>query len=613
MADTAAPTPDPTLAADIESIDIEALRAKYREERDRRLRKDGLKQFVEVEGAFRKYVEDPDATPGASRAPLSDHVDLLVVGGGWSGMLAAVRALQSGIQNVRIADNGGGFGGTWYWNRYPGVQCDIESYIYMPLLEETGYVPKEKYSFGKEIREHADRVAKHFGLEERALFHTQITGLRWSDEDARWQVSSNHGDSFTASHVVLSCGSLNRPKLPGIPGILDFEGKSFHTSRWDYDYTGGDTTGNQHKLSDKRVALIGTGATGIQVAPFIAKSAEHLYVIQRTPVAVGPRGNKPTDPAWQGSLGEGWQEERRSNFQKLVSGVPQEKDLVSDGWTDLMKILGAIAFRVQSHDDMTDEERDRYMEIADAQKMNEIRSRVEEFVQSEDTAEALKPWYRFFCKRPTFNDNYLPMFNRSNVTLLDTQGRGVERITAKGLVINGQEVEVDCIIFATGFEVGTEYTRRAEIEVYGRDGLPLSTHWADDYRTLHGVTSNGYPNLYFMGPAQGPGDVNYLYPAELQSQYIARILKQAKSVGASVVEPTDEAVQAYVDHFREVALDNMDFYRECTPSYYNNEGDPSKYRGFLSQRYGGGFAKYREMVLTWLDEGMPGLKMTALD
>ncbi len=589
-------------------IDLEALRAKYREERDRRIRKEGIGQYVEASGDFGKYLEDPDADAAPPREPLNDRVEVLIIGAGWSGMLAAARMRQAGIDDLRILDNGADFGGTWYWNRYPGVQCDIESYLYLPLLEETGYVPKEKYSYGKEIREHARRVGTHFGLYERAVFRTQLEELRWNEDDGYWDVSTNCGDRFQAKFVLMSCGSLNRPKLPGIPGILGFKGKSFHTSRWDYDYTGGDTTGNLDKLADKKVAVIGTGATGVQCTPYIADFAQHLYIIQRTPVVVEPRGNRPTDPEWAKSLEPGWQEQRRSNFYSLVSGIPQDVDLVQDGWTRIMKIVGGTLFKVQQTSEKTPEQLKLDMEIADAQKMNEARAHIDAAVQSREVAEALKPWFRFFCKRPTFNDHYLGLFNRPNVTLLDTKGQGVERITEKGLVVGGKEYEVDCIVFATGFEVGTEYTRRAAIELYGRGGISLTSHWADDYRTLHGVTSNGFPNLFFMGPTQGPGDVNFLYPAEVQAKYVANILKAVKQRQADIVEPTEEAVQGYVDHFREVALQNLDFQRECTPSYYNNEGDPSAYKGFLTQRYGGGLAKYRELVESWQAGGMEGLQ-----
>jgi len=598
-------TETPSLAAD---VDLASLRARYAEERDRRVRGDGIGQFIEMAGDYRRYITDPDMDDAAPRQPFTDHVGVLIIGAGWSGMVAAVRMQQAGVTDFRMIDNGRDFGGTWYWNRYPGVQCDLESYIYIPLLEETGYVPSEKYAHGKEIGEHAERVGRQFGLYERTLFQTHLKALNWDEGNSRWIVTTNRGDRFTAQRVVMACGSLNRPKLPGIPGILGFKGKSFHTSRWDYDYTGGDTTGNLYKLADKRIALIGTGATGIQVAPFIAADAKHLYVIQRTPAAVGERRNRPTDDQWAKSLGAGWQENRRYNFQKLVSGVPQDEDLVNDTWTEIMRILGAIAFRVAQNEDVSPEERALQMELADAVCMNGLRDRVSREVASPETAEALTPWYRFFCKRPTFSDRYLPIFNRPNVTLVDTKGHGVERITPDGVVVDGEEYKVDCIIFATGFEVGTDFTRRAEVEIYGRDGVALTKHWQDDFRTLHGVTTNGFPNLFFMGPAQGPGDVNYTYPSELQSKYIARILARGQAEKADIIEVTDEAVEAYVAHFRQVALDNLDFYKDCTPSYYNNEGDPSKYRGFLSQRYGGGFSKYRDMVLGWLDEGMPGLE-----
>lgn len=598
----------PSVEAD-GKIDLEALRAKYRQERDRRIRKEGIGQYTETAGAFGKYLEDPDVDVDA-RPTRHDRVEVLIIGAGWSGMLAAARLRDAGVDNLRMIDNGADFGGTWYWNRYPGVQCDIESYLYLPLLEETGYVPKEKYSYGTEIREHARRVGTHFGLYERTLFSTQVQELRWDDADACWTVATNRGDRFQASFVLMSCGSLNRPKLPGIPGILDFKGASFHTSRWDYEYTGGDTTGNLDKLTDKRVAVIGTGATGVQCTPYIADYAQHLYIVQRTPVVVEPRGNRPTDPNWAQSLTPGWQERRRANFHALVSGIRQDVDLVQDGWTEIMKILGATLFKVQRADAKTPEEAALEMEYADAQKMTEVRAHIDAAVTTPEVAAALKPWFRFFCKRPTFNDRYLGLFNRPNVTLLDTKGQGVERITATGLVIDGTEYPVDCIVFATGFEVGTEYTRRAAVELYGRNGLSLSDHWKDDYQTLHGVTVNGFPNLFFMGPTQGPGDVNFLYPAEVQARYIANILLAARERQADIVEPTKEAVSAYGEHFREVALQNLDFQRDCTPSYYNNEGDPSAYKGFLTQRYGAGLTKYRELVESWQAVGMPGLTFT---
>ena len=277
-----------------------------------------------------------------------------------------------------------------------------------------------------------------------------------------------------ARFVVMSNGPLNRPKLPGIPGIDSFKGHTFHTSRWDYGYTGGDTNGNLHKLGDKRVAVIGTGATAVQCVPFLAKYAKHLDVFQRTPSSIDERGNRPTDPEWVKTLKPGWQKHRMENFNVLVTGGFQDQDLVNDGWTDIIRNLGGLLIARNQNSELSPQEVMRLAEIADFKKMNQIRARVDAIVKDKRTAESLKPWYRQFCKRPTFNDEYLPAFNRPNVTLVDTMGRGVDRITEKGLVFDGVEYEADCIIFATGFEVGTAYTRRAGFEVYGRDGKALS-------------------------------------------------------------------------------------------------------------------------------------------
>ena len=274
-------------------------------------------------------------------------------------------------------EKGGDFGGTWYWNRYPGAQCDIEAYIYLPLLEETGYIPKEKYSFAPEIMEHSQRIARKFDLYRGALFQTQIKELRWNEAECRWIVTTNRDDRLCARYVIMSNGPLNRPKLPGIPGIDTFKGHTFHTSRWDYNYTGGDTTGNLHKLADKRVAIIGTGATAIQCVPHLGKAAKHLYVFQRTPSSVDERRNRPTDPEWAKSLNAGWQRARMENFNTLVTGGQAEVDLVSDGWTDIIRNLGQMVPRKGTASDEARHDMARLMELADFKKMNQVRARVD--------------------------------------------------------------------------------------------------------------------------------------------------------------------------------------------------------------------------------------------
>ena len=519
-------------------FDPDALRAKYREERDKRLRADGNDQYVEVKGDFSRYIDDPYVDPGFTRAPLNDEVDVVIIGGGFGGLLAGARLREAGVKDIRIIEKGGDFGGTWYWNRYPGAQCDIESYIYLPLLEETGYIPKEKYSYAPEILAHARRIGEKFDLYRDACFQTQIKALTWSEEECRWIVTTNRDDRIRARFVVMSNGPLNRPKLPGIPGIDTFKGHTFHTSRWDYGYTGGDTNGNLHKLGDKRVAIIGTGATAIQCVPFLGKYAKQLYVFQRTPSSIDKRGNRPTDPEWVKTLEPGWQKRRMENFNVLVSGGFEPEDLVNDGWTDIIRNLGGLLMARNKDSEISMQEIMRLAEIADFKKMNQIRARVDSIVKDKRTAEALKPWYRQFCKRPTFNDEYLPAFNRPNVTLVDTMGRGVDRITEKGLVFDGVEYEVDCIIFATGFEVGTAYTRRAGFEVYGRDGKTLSENWANGLKTLHGFCSAGFPNCFHMGVTQNALTANFPHMLDEQARHITDI-DQAREVARGAMHRAD--------------------------------------------------------------------------
>ncbi len=588
-------------------FDPDALRARYREERDKRVRPDGNEQYVEVRGDFSRYVDDPYVAPGFTREPVSDDADVVIIGGGFGGLLAGAHLRQAGVNNIRIIEKGGDFGGTWYWNRYPGAQCDIESYIYLPLLEETGYIPKEKYSYAPEILEHSRRIGRKFDLYRNAFFQTQIKEITWSEDQLRWIVTTNRGDRITGRFVVMSNGPLNRPKLPGIPGIDSYKGHTFHTSRWDYAYTGGDTTGNLHKLADKRVAIIGTGATAVQCVPYLAKDARHLYVFQRTPSSVDERGNGPTDPEWVKTLTPGWQKRRMDNFNILVSGGSQDEDLVGDGWTDIFRNLGGLSAKMAAN--LSPQERARMMELEDFKKMNQIRARVDAIVKDKRTAEALKPWYRQFCKRPTFNDEYLPAFNRPNVTLVDTRGRGVDRITEKGVVFDGVEYEVDCIIFATGFEVGTAYTRRAGFEIYGRGGKSLTEYWASGLRTLHGFYSFGFPNCFHMGTTQNALTANFPHMLLEQANHITKLILHANSHEGRCIEPTAEAEAEWVATIKQKAVHNRRFYRECTPGYYNNEGKPAEGTGFFGEQYGGGPVEFHDIIRQWHEDGqMKGLK-----
>jgi cation diffusion facilitator CzcD-associated flavoprotein CzcO len=592
-----------TTAASPESFDADALRQRYREERDKRLRDDGNAQYIEVAGRFEHYLEDPYVEPGFRREPLTDEVEVAVVGGGFGGLLAGVRLRQLGVESIRMIDPAGDFGGTWYWNRYPGIACDIESYTYLPLLEEMEYVPKEKYSCGREILEHSQAIGRRFELYRDACFRTRVEKLSWDDATARWTIETNHGDRMRAKFVVLATGPLNRPKLPGIAGIETFRGHSFHASRWDYDYTGGDSEGGLAGLRGKRVGIIGTGATSVQIVPHVGEWAGHLYVFQRTPSSIDVKNNPPTDPSWAASLPRGWHQQRMDNFNNLVSGIPQSEDLVHDGWTDIITNL-LLGMQKSDSPDLSPEGIQRAVEIADFEKMESIRARVDQVVKDPKTAEALKPWYRQFCKRPCFHNEYLETFNRPNVTLVDTSGKGVERITPEGVVVGGEEYALDCLIFATGFEVGTDYCRRAGMQIYGRDARSLSDYWAEGVRSLHGMHVDGYPNCFLMTNSQAGFTASFPHMLNEQARHLAWIVRRAKDEGLEAVEASVDAVEGWVERCIEKAGAGVEFFENCTPGYYNNEGRLSE-RSVQNGFYGGGTGspEFISILESWRADG----------
>ncbi|HEY2359007.1 MAG TPA: NAD(P)/FAD-dependent oxidoreductase [Phenylobacterium sp.] len=595
-------------AADDLGFDPEALREKYREERDKRLRADANAQYREIAGQFAHYLDDPYVEPGFTREPLTDEVEVVVVGGGFGGQLAAARLREAGVEDIRIIEKGGDFGGTWYWNRYPGAACDIESYVYLPLLEEIGYVPKEKYSRAPEILAHSRAIGEHFDLYRGALFQTEVTEMRWDETSARWIVKTNRGDALQARFVVMANGPLHRPKLPGIPGIESFKGHSFHTSRWDYGYTGGTNEGGLSGLKGKRVGVIGTGATAVQCVPHLGAAADELYVFQRTPSSIDVRNNRPTDPEWARSLEPGWQQRRMDNFNILLSGGFQEEDLVNDGWTDIIGNILLLARKKMAAGEVV-EDPAALMQLADFKKMEQVRARVDQTVRDPATAEALKPYYNQFCKRPCFHDEYLATFNRPNVHLIDTEGKGVEAITEKGVVANGVEYELDCLIYATGFEVGTEYTRRSGYELNGRGGQTLSQKWKDGVSTLHGLHSRGFPNCFIISNTQSGFTANFPHMINEQSKHVAYILKHAADHQVRLIEASEEAEKAWVQTIIDLSIMRQKFLEECTPGYYNNEGNVQA----ISSRngsYGAGPVAFVKVLEDWRAEGsLEGLEL----
>ncbi len=594
--------------ADNVKFDPDELRARYQFERDRRVRQDGSDQYVEMQGDFARFKEDdPYVEPGFHRPQINDLIDVAIIGGGFSGLLAAARLIEQGVTSFRIIEAGGDFGGTWYWNRYPGAQCDTEAYLYLPLLEELNYMPKEKYAYVTEIFEHTQRIGQHYGLYERTHFQTRVRSLDWDESNNRWHIRTNRDDDIQARFVVMSIGPMTTAKLPGIPGIGTFTGHSFHTSRWDYRYTGGDTTGGMTNLHDKKVAIIGTGATGVQCAPRVAQYADHLYVFQRTPSTVDWRRNQPTDPQWWSTLKPGWQRARRDNFNDIASGRPVEVDLINDGWTDIFRAVSSPKGESRPR---TKEERDRVVELSDFAKMEELRGRVARTVRDPATAEALKPYYRVMCKRPTFNDEFLECFNRDNVTLVDVaNSKGVEQITERGVVANGTEYKVDCIIFASGFSTFTEFKRRVGFEIDGRGGLSLFDCWADGQKTLHGFMTRDFPNWFYIGVSQNAFSVNMTSMFDEQARHISYIVAETMRRNATTVETTEAAQDEWVSLIKGFRSGGIEFLQACTPGYYNNEGHPMSGNAFLGA-YTPGVNKFHQLLDEWRAAGdLAGLEL----
>jgi cation diffusion facilitator CzcD-associated flavoprotein CzcO len=598
-------------------FDPAILKAKYEAERNIRVRPEGKGQYVATSGRFAQYSADPWATE-SNREPLNDHTRVVIVGGGFGGLLMGARLHEQGVTDVRVIEIGGDFGGTWYWNRYPGAMCDIEGHIYLPLLEELGYAPKHRYPYAAEMLELSRRIGTDYELYDKALFQTSVTDAEWIDEDNRWRLTTNRGDVITADFLVLSAGRQSLPKLPKVPGIDTFEGHIFHSSRWDYDYTGGTDQGGMTGLADKRVGVIGTGATAIQIVPAVARDAKELLVFQRTPSTVGVRGQREVGPDWADRTKPGWQQERRENFQSFVqfgsgSDAPKpEVDLVNDGWTEAVAVVAESPAAVEARlgRKPTADEANELAIINDFKLMNALRGRVEQTIEDPTVAEALKPWYRWWCKRPGWHDDYLPAFNRDNVQLVDTHGHGVEGFTKNGVIVDGVEYELDCVVMATGFESVIDYTSLTGFELHG-EGIDLSAHWgAKGIRTLYGLSTDRFPNLFFIGGnLQTVSAVNAVHLLDEQAKYVAHVLATTIERGSGRIEPSKDAVDGWVDEIRNAPANKalFEFYLECTPGYYNSEGNAKSMDDlFTGGRYSKGALAYYALLRDQSDGNLEG-------
>jgi cation diffusion facilitator CzcD-associated flavoprotein CzcO len=538
------------------------IKTKFAEARDVRLkfRPEGQSQYTsDLTGQLAKYEIDPYAEDTSTRDPINDEVEVLFIGGGFSALLTAARLRERGVESIRIVERGADVGGTWYWNRYPGAACDVPSYDYLPLLDEMEYVPSSYYAKGPEIFAHCQAIAKRYDLYDLAVFRTTVVSTVWDDKEKLWTVGTDRGDAMKARFVICANGTLSKPKLSKIKGMETFKGHSFHSSRWDYGYTKDDLSG----LKDKVVGIIGTGASAVQAIPRLSKAAKALYVFQRTPSSIDIRNDRPTDPEWIAKLQPGWQAARR---EKNLRG-PERPEVAAERAPE------------------SREEKIRRQENGNIDYMMRIHRRIEEIVEDKATAEALKPWYMFMCKRPCFDDEYLPAYNRPNTHLVDTKGKGITEINEKGVVFEGVTYPVDVLIYATGFEVQKTGIYN---QIVGKAGVEINETYKDGLRTLFGVHTHGYPNLFIMGGYQASFQFNLTFMLQCQGDHIAECIKYARDHNCREIDVTPETeewwVQEVIDH-RGKTTRNQD----CTPGYYNFEGEFNRRQ---DGNYNGGFLKY---------------------
>lgn len=543
----------------------EEIREKYRIEREKRLRSDGTAQFKTIAGEWADFGRDPFVDPNFTRDAVREETEVVIVGAGFGGMLAAHHLLKAGVTNFRMIDLAGDFGGTWYWNRYPNCACDVESYVYLPLLEETGYMPTEKYVKAYEIFAYCQLLGRTLDLYPRALFQTEVEDMRWDDESQRWHTTTSRGDDLSSKFVIIAGGVLHRPKLPDVEGIRNFKGHMFHTSRWDYAYTGGSPTEKMVNLADKRVGIIGTGATAVQAVPKLAEAAKELYVFQRTPALVGKRNNKPTDPEWFRTLQPGWQAERIVNFTQAITGSQPEVDMVADEWTKL--------FWTDTRKFPESEEEAAALEQLDFDNVQKIRDHIANIVTDPETAKKLMPWYSQACKRPCFHDEYLPAFNRPNVHLVDTDGKGIHEVGENGPIFEGVEYPVDVLIYASGYEVTSDYHHRLGFDPKGRGGVPLSEAWGNGPSTLQGVLTRGFPNMLMISTVQGAQATNFLHSISTVAEHVAWLVGKAKAEGITTMEPIEAAQEEWFNLLLGQVFGIARYNAVCTPGYLNREGE----------------------------------------
>jgi cyclohexanone monooxygenase len=517
----------------------------------------------------------------------SAEFDVVVVGAGVSGMYALHHFRELGF-SVHVIEAGDGVGGTWYWNRYPGARCDVPSmeysYGFSPELEQE-WEWSEVFPAQEELERYFNHVADRFDLRRDIQLGTRVIAATYDDANERWLVDTDRDDHFSARFLVMGTGCLSAPLAPEIPGRDTFAGPSLYTNAWPKD---------PPDLTGLRVGLVGTGSSGVQATPELARDAAELYVFQRTPHYAWPAGNKPLDADLQRKVKEQYRElrvEQRRNYGGVVGtsgaiAVPLPRDVAiletsPDERLAAVDELGWAACRAWS-----DVLRDLDANEAGAELYREMLRRV---IEDPETADGLSPRdLPLGCKRPILHTDYYETFNLDHVTLVDLRRGAIEEITPTGIQTAQGFYELDVIVFATGFDAMTGALFR--IDIRGRDGLPLRDAWADGARTLLGVQTVGFPNFFTItGPGSPSVLANMVVCAEQHVEWIGDLLTYVRDHGQATVEPTPAAQDAWVDEVNRVATGTMYTAPTCN-SWYLGDNIPGKVRVFLP--YVGGLHTY---------------------
>jgi cyclohexanone monooxygenase len=512
------------------------------------------------------------------------EIDAVVVGAGIAGLYMLHRLRRLGL-TARVYEAGDGVGGTWYWNRYPGARCDVESmeysYSFSPELEQE-WSWTEKYPTQPEILRYIDHVADRFDLRRDIRFTTRVTAAHFDEAAKRWRVRTDSGETASARFCIMATGCLSASKTPEVDGLDGFEGDWYHTGHWPHE--GVDFTG-------KRVGVIGTGSSGIQSIPIFAHQAAHLTVFQRTPNFSLPAGNRPMDPEFQRARKAIYPEHRRQARESGL-GIPVELPVKSAlevtpeerrtkyqaGWE-----RGNLTAILLSYTDLlaSKEANDTAAEF--------VRSKIREVVTDPEVAETLSPRdHPFGTKRPCLDSGYYATYNRDNVKLVDVRKSPIKEITPRGIRTVDAEYEFDSIVFATGFDAMTGAL--AAIDIRGRGDASLREKWAEGPRTYLGIGVAGFPNLFTItGPGSPSVLSNMMVSIEQHVDWITECLAFLRDRGLALIEPTTEAEDAWGEHVTEAG--NATLYPQAN-SWYMGANVPGKPRVFLP--YIGGVGVYRE-------------------